>query len=286
MWFLLAAGSAVCDSLKDLLAKKSTVQVDEYIIIFQQRLFSLIILVPLMFLNIPTHLDSQIWLPIAVVITFDTLASIFYIKALKISPISLVSPIASLTPVAILLSSLLINKELPTLGGILGVLLAAVGIYVLRFSKRSAGLLEPFLSLGREPGTRLMLGVVLLWSITSSFDKTVVQLTNAFFYTGFVSIGYTIVIFLIVLARRHSVQEIFKHTGRLVPIGLAQGSSLLLQMIALPLTFVSYVIAIKLSSGMISVWSGKIFFKEEHFLERIIGTAIILTGIGLMIFNK
>lgn len=285
MWFLLAAGSAFCDSIRDLLSKKSSSHIDEYVVIFQMRLFALILLLPLMLLNIPTHFDSGIWIPFGIVLLLDTVASIFYIKALKKSPISLVAPITSLTPVAILITSLLINGELPNTSGIIGVVLSAIGIYVLRFSKYKEGFLEPFLLLGREIGPRLMLGVVICWSITSSYDKTLVQMTNPFFYTGLASIGYTIILFLILLKRNIPMKAIFGNTRSLFPIGLFQGTSLLLQFLALPLTFVSYVVAIKLSSGVLSVWWGKIFLKEEHIMERVVGTLIILSGVILMILS-
>lgn len=285
MPFIFAFVSTVCDSIKDLLRKKSTEYIDELVIIFQQRLYSLIILVPLMLLNIPQNLDNKMWLPVVIVITFDTIASIFYIKALKVSAMSLVVPIVSLTPVFILLTSSIINKELPSMGGIAGVLMSAIGIYVLQFSKRSEGWLQPFAHLIKNKGPRLMLGVVFAWSISSGFDKVVIKLTNPFFYSGLVSVGYTLVLFVVLLKRKSNIKNMFVHTKNLMPIGLLEGTSLIFLMMAMQLTFVSYVVAIKLSSGLISVWLGKIFFKEQNIKEKLIGSLIIILGILLMILH-
>ncbi len=284
MWFLLSFGSAFFDSIKDVFAKKSIVKIDEYAAAWSQRFFSLIILVPLMLTHLPAALDRAFWQAMAIIIVLATIASICYMKSLKYSPLSVVLPIASLTPMFILLTSKLINHELPILFGIIGVCVAVVGAYVLQWSKRAQGFFSPLTHLFTDKGSRYMLAVALLWSITSPYDKIAIQHSNPYFYVGIAGVIYTLILFPFML-KKSRLRSVFANLTAQAPIGLGQGVAVLLQMLAVPLTFVAYVTAVKRSSSIFGPLWGKLFFQEEKLVERTIGTIIILIGIILMILS-
>lgn len=283
MWFFLALGSAFSDSIKDVFGKKSTVHLDEYSAAWSQRFFAFLILTPLMFWFRPKHVDGGFWQAFLVLMVCGTTASILYMKALKYSPLSVVLPIASLTPLFILFTSYFINRELPRPLGIFGVIIAVVGVYILQWSKRSQGFFKPLTSIVSDRGSRMMLGVALLWSITSPYDKIAIQHSSVFFYVGMANIGYMLTLLPFVLQKRGRFQQVFKNVRYLAPIGFGQAGAIILQMLAVPLTFVSYVTAVKRSSSIFGSLWGKLFFQEEKMKERLLGTTIILGGIVLMI---
>jgi len=283
MWILLSLGSAFFDSIKNIYAKKVSFNFDAYTAVWAQRFFSLFVLVPIMLFHIPAQLDYYFWGSLGIVIVLDTAASLFFIKAIKKSPLSLVLPLTALTPVFILFFSIFVNKEWPALMGLFGILLSVVGVYILQIDKKAKGWLEPFKEIFRDRGLLLAFLVAVIWGISSTFDKVAVQHSNGYFFSGLSGIIFTLVLTPFVF--KSLLQTKVKHFKQLALFGTSQGISVLLQMIALPLTFVSYVVAIKLSSSSMGVLFGKLIFKEEHFKERMVGSLIILVGIFLIIFS-
>lgn len=96
-------------------------------------------------------------------------------KAIKASDLSIISPISGLSPVLVLMSSSLIVGEIPSFLGLIGVMTATIGIYVLKIHEASSGLVEPFRAVLREPGARYMMAMLLIYAITAPVDKIGVQ---------------------------------------------------------------------------------------------------------------
>ena len=134
----------------------------------------------------------------------------------------------------------------------------------------------------KEPGSRMMLGVAVLWSISSNVDKIAVKNSNPLMFSLLFSVSVWAALSLVLLVKRISLVRIFKNAKILAPIGLASGSSHAFQMLAINLTIVPNVIAVKRTGVLFgSVW-GKLFFKEEKFRERLLGAAIMVLGVVLI----
>lgn len=284
MWLLLAFGSAFFNSLRDLFSKKSVFTIDEYAVAWSQRFFASLFLLPFVIYFFPKTIDGHFWLALAVAALINTITSIWYMKALKISSLSLVAPITSLTPIFILLFSKLTIGEFPNALGVLGIVITVIGTYFLQISKFKEGFMAPLVSIFKDKGVLLMLGVAVLWGISSGYDKIGVQSSNAFFYTGLANIVYTLTLLPFVLSKGR-LKIIFRNSKSLLPIGFGQAAAVLLQMMALPLTYVSYVVSVKHTSSLFGVLWGKTIFKEENIAERLLGTVIILLGVVLIIFS-
>jgi drug/metabolite transporter (DMT)-like permease len=56
-------------------------------------------------------------------------------------------------------------------------------------------------------------------------------------------------------------------------------------MVALSLTLVAYVIALKRLSGLISVFLGYYFLKERKIKERLLGAFIMFLGVLLIVLS-
>lgn len=284
MWFLLSLGSAFFDSLKDVSAKIVSKEIDVYTVAWANRFFGLLFILPLMLFNIPDHLSLEFWKALIVVGVLNSINSVLYIKALKDTPLSIVGPITSLTPITVLLFSSFIAKEIPSLLGFLGIIIAVLGTYALQISQRHTGLLKPLTALWTNTGQRHVFIVVILWGITSVFDKIAVQHSNAFFYLGAANIVYALALFPFVIARPGRLQLALQNYKKFIPVGFFHTISTGLQFLALPLTLVSYVLSIKRASSVFGVLWGKLLFNETNLKERMLGSLIIVTGVIIMIF--
>jgi drug/metabolite transporter (DMT)-like permease len=100
------------------------------------------------------------------------------------------------------------------------------------------------------------------------------------FINLFVSMGTTIFLFL---KKKFSFASIKIEWRNLFLVGFITALVFIFHMVALSLTLVVYVIAIKRTSGMISVGLGYIFLNEKHTRERILGSFIMFCGILLII---
>ncbi|MBP6859159.1 MAG: EamA family transporter [Candidatus Magasanikbacteria bacterium] len=284
MWFLLSLGSAFFDSLKDVTAKIVSKEIDAYTVAWANRFFGLIFILPVMLFNIPNHLGIEFWKALAVVGVLNSINSVLYIKALKDTPLSIVTPITSLTPITVLLFSSILASETPSLVGFLGIIIAVIGTYVLQISQRHTGFLKPLTSLWTNVGQRYVFIVVILWGITSVFDKIAIQHSNPLFYLGAANIVYTLALFPFVIFKPGRLQIAITNYKKFLPVGFFYAVSTGLQFLALPFTLVSYVLSIKRASSVFGVIWGKFFFNETNLRERMFGSLIIIAGVILIIF--
>ncbi|RMG66198.1 MAG: EamA family transporter, partial [Calditrichaeota bacterium] len=95
-----------------------------------------------------------------------------FFKALEAAPIYLTLPFTAFTPLFMIPIAWFLLGELPGWLGALGIVLIISGAYGLHAD--SASLLQPFRHLFRNRGSRLMLAVALLWSVTATVEKVAV----------------------------------------------------------------------------------------------------------------
>ena len=76
----------------------------------------------------------------------------------------------------------------------------------------------------------------------------------------------------------HALQQIPAVFKKLIPIGFFCALTVIFQMLAVSLTLVAHVIAIKRTSTVMSVLWGFLVFKETRFKERLLGRELWLLG--------
>lgn len=280
LWIIFSFFTALFESLKDVSSKKSLKNIDEYISSWSLIFFALPFLLPLLlFIEIPS-LGNKFWLALLVSCSLNVIATIFYMKAIKHSDLSITVPMVTFTPLFLLFTSPLIVGEFPTFLGLIGVLLIVLGSYTLNIKQRHEGYLVPFRALLKEKGPKLMLLVAFIWSITSNFDKIGVQNSSPIFWAISVNIFMILVMLPIMLYKsKGSFQNIRTNYKTLFPIGLFSALALIFQMTAISLTLVAYVISIKRASALMSVLFGHLIFKEKDIRERLVGAVIMIIGV-------
>ncbi len=285
MWIPLVLATAFFVSLQDVLGKRIIDRVDPYVVAWSWFFFSLPLLIPCLFVAGIPSLDLQFWWALGLSTVILTSASIFYFRAIKHSDLSIVVPLRALTPLFLLITSPMILGEFPGGFGIIGIILIVLGTYILHLKERHRGFWAPFKSLVSEKGSRYMLIVAVLFSISGNLDKIGVVHSSPLMWLFALNLSVSIVLGGMMFRRIDSIpQQIKGAWPSLVALGLLSGLGLIFQMIAIKMTLVPYLIAVKRASVIMTSLLGFFLFKEKGFRERIIGVALMVLGVFMISF--
>ncbi len=282
-WIGYSFLTAIFESLKDVLGKKSLEKCNEYIVAWSLRIFALPFILPLLVFTKEMVLGNRFWPALLVGGTLNIVTTILYMKAIKTSDLSVTVPMLTFTPLFLLLTSPFIVGEFPSLKGVFGILLIVTGSYLLHLKEKKKGLLAPFKAIVKEKGPRLMLAVAFIWSITSNIDKVGIQNSSIVHWAIAMHIfAIFAMIPVIWVTSRSSISQVWKRQKVLFPMGFVNALKYIFQMAAIQLTLVAYVISIKRTSAILSVVLGFLIFKEKGFRERLTGSIIMILGVLLI----
>lgn len=296
-WVALAFTSAVLLAASDALAKRSLEGDDEYFVAGFRLLFSLpLLVITLFFIPVP-RLDADFYTAYCIALPIEAVTVVLYIKALKESPLSLTMPFLALTPVFLIFFSYVLLGEKVSLTGAAGILLIAVGSYLLNISRVKEGLCQPFRAITKEKGAVYMIIVALLYSITSSMGKMAIEHSSALFFGSVYFIGLNLVYLPYGLTRGltrdstgrgASLREYIasgRYRRQIVP-GIFYAVMVLTHMTAMKLTKVAYMVSVKRSSLLISILFGYLFFREDNIRDRFFGALLMFAGFVLVVGSR
>jgi uncharacterized membrane protein len=282
-WIIYSFLTAIFESLKDVLGKKSLEKCNEYIVAYALRLFALPFLLPLLFFTKEIVLGSGFWIALLTGGTLNLITTVLYMKAIKASDLSVTVPMVTFTPLFLLLTSPIIVGEFPPLKGILGILLIVFGSYLLHLKEKPKGILAPFKAIITGKGPRLMLVVAFIWSVTSNIDKVGIRNSSVVLWAVAIHIFIIITMVpLVWLTSRYSIHQLVKQRNMLIPLGFIDALKYFFQLAALQFTLVAYVISIKRTSAILCVIFGALIFKEKGLKERLTGSVIMVAGVLLI----
>jgi len=175
---------------------------------------------------------------------------------------------------------------LPNITALTGVLLVSTGSYLLNIDLAKKGILEPVKAMFRERGSRLMLIVAFIYSLTASLGKLCVLRSSPVFF-GTVYFGFlTICLFPISLIRmKGEIKPFFKNPVLYCLIGFAFGLSILCHFQAVQLVDVSLMISVKRTSLLFGVLYGHWLFGERQFSKRIVGATVMFAGLVMIVVS-
>jgi len=211
---------------------------------------------------------------------FNLFAFPLFFRAIVMSPLYLTMPFTAFTPLFLIPIAWLTLGELPDRSGLAGILMIIGGVYVIYLR---GDWLSPFRSLLNEPGSRYMLLVAVLWSVSGTVEKSAVLASSAAFYGTVVHIMLAIS-FIVYMAFKQpkELTKIRLHPRTLIVLSLISGSLVICQLTALTLLQVSYVLSFKRGGILISIFLGYLFFKEPNPVKNLAGGAIIVAGAVLL----
>ncbi len=295
LWIYLSLLSALSLATSDALVKKVLDAKNEYIVAWLRLLFCLPVLsISLFFIKMPV-LDATFFIAFVIALPLEILSIILYIKALRLSPLSLTLPFLSLTPVFLIAFSYLILDEPITIQGAMGIVFISSGGYVLNVHTLKKGILEPFRAITREKGSIYMIGVAFIYSFTSSLGKIAVVHSSPLFFGATYFIAVTLLITPLIfrysrdnplrLSVVYKLQAcITKKIWVVIALaGVAYSFMIISHMFAISIANVAYMIAIKRTSLLIGVAFGYLFFHEKRIGQRLGGAFMMFTGFVLIL---
>jgi len=288
-WVILSLTSAFFLATSDALAKKALHDQNEYLVAWFRLLFAVPALaVMLLFMSWP-ELDKEFYRAFLMALPVELITIVLYIKALKSSPLSLSMPFLALTPVFLIVVSFILLGEKVSLIGGTGIFLIAAGSYLLNIHEVRRGLLEPCRAIGRERGSLFMIGVALLYSITSSLGKIAIEHSSPLFFAAvyFLALNAAFVPIALFMGRRDLrsfLQE--KRYRALVAPGVCYSFMIMAHMTAMKLTKVAYMVSIKRTSLLMAVLYGYFLFNEKNIRSRFFGAALMFAGFVLVVTAK
>lgn len=280
-WVLLSLIAAFTLATSDALTKKALASSNEYIVAWLRLIFSLpLLFVIFLFITVP-KLDKEFYTAFFLALPLEILSIVLYIKALRVSPLSLTLPFLALTPVFLIFVSYVILGEKVSLWGGIGILFIASGSYTLNISKIKEGIFEPLRAITKEKGSVLMIAVALIYSLTSSLGKMAIEHSSPLFFGVTYFTALTIFFAPIALYKGKEVR------GRaalsvLLP-GVFYSLMVVSHMVAISLAKVAYVISVKRMSLIIGVLYGYLFFKEKNIRERLFGAMLMFIGFVMVV---
>jgi drug/metabolite transporter (DMT)-like permease len=281
-WFVLSLACAYFMSTSELFSKLLMRENDEWTTGSAMVLVSLPLLIPLLIKRDSLPVSWDLIALVAILIPFEVLAYYIYLSAIRIASLSLSVPYLSFTPVFTILTAALVLQERISFQGFLGILMVTIGAYVLNLERFVHHPLAPFTAIFKSPGSRRMLLVALIWSLTSTLGKKGVQLSDPVFFGVFYTLSVSVPMVAIAgwRIKRHAATVNLKGRNSIWLLlgGLVTALATMTHFHAIKLVPVSYMIAVKRTSLIFSVLYGGLIFKEERIGLRLVGSGIMVSG--------
>jgi drug/metabolite transporter (DMT)-like permease len=305
LWVLLVLTGAAANAGYYIATKKMLRSIHPHVLAAGSFLATALFLLIIAFQSGLPVIGDRFLFAVAITTSLNIIATILTYRALATTDISLAIPMISFTPVFLIGTSFLVLHELPTIGGVIGILIIVSGSYVLNLSPEQQGIADPFRSISRHPGVLYMLIVAFLYAITVNFDKMVMQESDMVFGSAIVClvIGSAFVIITLFSCRDTcTLQRIKKDFSvatepkptsrgclycRMAGVFIFIGTLLTIEAIvinyAYTLQIVPYVISFKRMSIIFIVLSGAIVFHEPDIGRRLVGAGLMVLGAILIL---
>ena len=279
-WIFLSLLCAFFTASADALCKKSLTDSNEYMVAWARVGFAaplLLLLLP--FIDIP-KLDIQFFITILILLPLEITALILYMKAIKLSPLSLTLPFLALSPVFMIFTSNIILGERLDKFGIVGILLTATGAYLLNISAARKGILEPFRAIKQERGSLYMIIVAFIYSITANLGKLAILHSSPMFFASVYLPILSVVLLPVLMWKNHGqVSGLFSRISIFSLIGLAITFATIAHFLSVSIVEVPYAISVKRVSLLFGIMYGALWFKETNIRERLIGCIVMIAGV-------
>lgn len=283
LWFLLALLTALSVAARDV-SVKTFESLGPFDVAAVELFWALPVLAAACALVPMPALDPTFWWLFVISLPLNGVAYILYLYAIKVSPLSLSVPFLSFTPVFMILTGYLTLGETVTGWGALGIGLIVMGSYVLNAGKVREGVIKPFTALFNEKGSWLMLIVALLYAFAAVLGKKAMQHSSPLFFSYFFFLSFNLVILALLFASgRTSWRLIRTNRAKGVWLGGLLAAHLSFHALAISMATAVYMIAVKRSSILFSVFLSWLILKEKDITTRGLGTACMFCGVLLII---
>lgn len=254
---------------------------------------------------------DQLLMAVAATTALNVIGTTLVFRALSSTDISLSVPMIALTPVFLIATSFLLLHEIPSFFGICGICITVAGAYILYLHGPVTQYWEPFRAILKNPGSRAMLLVALIYAFALGFDKITVLNSDPVFGSALTSLaigsafaGIWLGTALIGRFRKGTeTRSGSAATGRADPartwagyggagailaiIGI--GILLVIESVSVNYAYmmqiVPYIAAIKRMSIILIVCYGTLVAHEGKVARRITGSVLMAVGAAIIILS-
>lgn len=213
----------------------------------------------------------------------QAIASLLYVQAVTLSPLSLTVPYLSITPVVSALVAFMMLHEAPRLLGVVGIILVTGGALALQADEHArlrTLLLAPF----SEPGSWRMLVVAILWGVTTPLNKIAIAHGSEVLLAGWITVGSAALLGMwwgLGMTEQAPTHEpvSLQTTALLALAALVVAGAVLFQLFAYKEMLVAYVETIKRFGSVLTVFLGVIVFGETGLARRLPAAAVMTLGV-------
>ncbi len=144
--------------------------------------------------------------------------------------------------------------------------------------------LAPFPAILRERGSRMMLGVATLYSLTSVMAKGALQHVPPETFGPFYWCILGLSAWVVFSARRPGMAKLlWRHPGWHLAIGVLMGIMVITHFMALARVEVAYMIAVKRTSILFGIFYGALLFREKGLGRNLLAGALMCLGVAAIV---
>lgn len=286
---ILVVISSIMHAVRDFLTKKAN---DKQIFVWWYEIFAMLFFLPLFLYIIFTEgikTPIALYVGIAAGIVHFTYW-IFLSKTYESGDLSHVYPIMRSSPAIVLIFSIVFLKEQLSFLGFLGIIIVAVGIYIINMRKITLSeLFEPIRLMFKERAVQYAFLTLLAVSIYSMIDKVAVKYANPivhiYFLTFFAFVFFTP--YILHVKNKNLIGKEWKINKKNIIInGFFVITGYFLILVAFTIEKLSYIVGLRQLSVVIAVLLGGHLLKEEHKLIRFSAATLILIGSFMIAIAK
>ena len=246
------------------------------------------LLLPLLLWQPWPALSPAFWGWMAAALPLELLAMWLYMQAIRTSPLSLTLPYLAFTPAFNTLTGYVVLGETITWAGFSGILLIVLGAWLLNVEAAQNGpglkILAPFRAITQEHGSRLMLIVAAIYSLTSVISKGALLQTNPAFFGPFYFVVLGIASVVLFASRDLSSWRAIKNHPRVhLAIGVFMAGMVVTHFYAIEHIEVAYMIAVKRTSLLFGLLYGAWLFNETGIGKNLIAGILMVLGVYLIV---
>ena len=206
-----------------------------------------------------------------------------YFRALQISPLSMCVPFLAFTPVFLIPSTYIILGQKPQPIKLLGVALIVVGSLVMHRTLFAVGWLAPVKAVLEYKGSRYMLIVALIFSLTNPLDAKLVKMSDVYTEAFAYGIGLCLSFYLLARSQKGDFAAAARgNTKWIVLAAVFDAVSLLFQLASYAYIPVVITVSIKRAGIVLSVFAGWLFFRERGITDKVIAASVMFCGVLIL----
>ncbi len=289
-WFALALLCAFSLATADAVTKKQLAGYSAQELLLVRFGASALLLAPLLFILPWSWPPLAFWGWVAALVPLELLAMGLYLLAIRDSPLAHTLPYLAFTPVMTSLTGAMVLGETITGAGFAGVLLVMVGAYVLNLehARHGAGMawLAPLRAIYSERGSRLMLAVAALYSMTSVMGKAALQYMPPQIFGPFYWSFVGVVCVLIFAARSpRALGVLWRRPRWHLAVGVLMALMVMTHFLALERVEVAYMLSVKRTSLLFGIVYGALFFGERHLRRHFLAGTLMCAGVAVILLS-